>query len=145
MTKRIKELEENWKRALADYHNLEKRVSEQQKTFVRIANASLIDNLLGVLDDLERASDHLQDHGLKLVLSQFKSVLETEGVKEIEVGRKEFDPQMMDCVEIVKGPKNQVVKVLLKGYALNDQVIRPAKVLVGSGTTNADPEPSRRV
>jgi molecular chaperone GrpE len=133
LNQKIKELEENWKRALADYQNLEKRVSQQQKTFVRLANASLIDKLLGVFDDLERASEHVKDHGLKLVLSQFRSVLETEGVKEIETEGKEFDPETMDCTEMVPGPKNKVVKVLLKGYRLNDHVIRPAKVQVGKG------------
>ena len=46
LNQRIKELEENWKRALADYQNLEKRVQEQQKIFLHLANASLIDKLL---------------------------------------------------------------------------------------------------
>lgn len=133
LQEKVDELEGNWKRALADYRNLEKRVSEQQKTFVRLANASLIDKLLGVLDDLERATVHIKDHGLKLVLDQFGAVLETEGVREIEAEGEEFDPEAMDCVEMVKGPKNRVVKTLLKGYTLNDHVIRPAKVQVGKG------------
>lgn len=134
LNNRIKELEENWKRALADYQNLEKRVSEQQKTFIRLANASLIDKLLGVLDDLERASEHLNDHGLKLILNQFRSVLHSEGVKAIETDGKEFDPETMDCAEMVPGPENKVVKTLVKGYTLNDHVVRPAKVAVGKGT-----------
>lgn len=133
LNQKIKELEENWKRALADYQNLEKRVSQQQKTFVRLANASLIDKLLGVLDDLERATNHIKDHGLKLILNQFKSTLETEGVQEIQVKGEEFNPETMECIEMVSGPKNEVVKVLLKGYKLNDHVIRPAKVQVGKG------------
>jgi molecular chaperone GrpE len=133
LNQKIKELEENWKRALADYQNLEKRVSQQQQSFVRLANASLIDKLLGVFDDLERASEHIKDHGLKLILNQFRSVLESEGVKEIETEGKDFDPETMDCTEMVPGPKNKVIKVLLKGYRLNDHVIRPAKVQVGKG------------
>lgn len=129
----IENLEENWKRALADYNNLEKRVSDQQQTFVRLANASLVDKLLGVLDDLERAVDHIKDKGLNLVLDQFREVLDSEGVKEIEVEGEEFDPETMDCVEMAPGEENKVVKVQLKGYTLNDHVIRPAKVEVGIG------------
>ena len=100
---------------------------------MRLANASLIDKLLGVLDDLERATNHIKDHGLKLILNQFKSVLETEGVQQIQAKGEEFNPETMDCVDMVPGPKNKVVKVLLKGYKLNDHVIRPAKVQVGKG------------
>lgn len=129
----IENLEENWKRALADYNNLEKRVSDQQQTFVRLANASLVDKLLGVLDDLERAVDHIKDKGLNLVLDQFREVLDSEGVKEIEAKGEEFDPETMDCVEMAPGEENKVVKVQLKGYTLNDHVIRPAKVEVGIG------------
>lgn len=133
LQEKLTELEDNWKRALADYRNLENRVSQQQETFVRLASASLIDKLLGVLDDLERAAGHLNDKGLNLVLSQFRSVLESEGVKEVEVEGEPFDPETMDCVEMVKGPKNLVVKTILKGYTLNDHVVRPVKVVVGKG------------
>lgn len=133
LTQRVKELEESWKRALADYNNLEKRINEQQKTFVRLASAALIDKLLGVLDDLERAAYHIKDNGLNLILNQFKSVLESEGVKEMKAKGEEFDPETMDCAEMVAGPENTVVKIVQKGYTLNDHVIRPVKVKVGSG------------
>jgi molecular chaperone GrpE len=133
LNQKVKELEGNWKRALADYQNLEKRIETQQKTFVRLANASLIDKLLGVFDDLQRATEHINDHGLKLVLNQLKSVLGTEGVEEIETDGKEFNPETMDCTEMVPGPENKVVKTLIKGYTLNNHVIRPAKVQVGKG------------
>ena len=44
-----------------------------------------------------------------------------------------FDPNKMDCVAVEKGPKDTVVETMLKGYMLNGQVIRPAKVKVGRG------------
>lgn len=133
LTQRVKELEENWKRALADYHNLEKRIGQQQQTFVRIASAALIDKLLGVVDDLERAASHLKDEGLNLVLTQLKAILESEGVRGIATDGEQFNPETMDCSEMVEGQKNTVVKTLQKGYTLNDHVIRPAKVQVGTG------------
>lgn len=128
-----KDLEEKWKRALADYRNLEKRIEKEKEEFVKFANAGLIDKLLSVLDSLEKASEHLKDKGLSLALDQFKAVLQSEGVKEIEAQGKKFNPELMDAVEMVKGPKDKVMEVVLKGYLLNNKVLRPAKVKVGRG------------
>jgi molecular chaperone GrpE (heat shock protein) len=50
------DLDSKWKRALADYQNLEKRTLTDRQTFVKLANLSLVSSLLPVLDDLERAS-----------------------------------------------------------------------------------------
>lgn len=130
---RIEELENNWKRALADYQNLEKRTVQEREKFVKWANATLIDKLLGVLDTLEKAVDHLKDKGLKLALDQFRIVLESEGLKEVKAVAEEFNPETMDAVEMVKGNKNKVVEVVLKGYILNDKILRPVKVKVGRG------------
>lgn len=130
---RIEELENNWKRALADYQNLEKRTVQEREKFVKWANATLIDKLLGVLDTLEKAVDHLKDKGLKLALDQFRIVLESEGLKEVKAVAEEFNPETMNAVEMVKGNKNKVIEVVLKGYMLNDKILRPAKVKVGRG------------
>lgn len=138
---KIEDLDQKWKRAVADYQNLEKRVNAQQSNFVRLANAGLIDKLLSVVDDLERAMEHSQDKGIKLITNRFKDILRSEGVEEIKADGKSFDPETMDAADMVKGPKNKVVNVSLKGYTLNNQVIRPAKVEVGSGTGNRNPEP----
>ena len=130
---KVRELEENWKRALADYRNLEKRIESQQQAFVRLANAALIDKLLSILDDLERAASHLKDYGLNLVIGKLNGVLDSEGVKAIKSEGEAFNPETMDCTEMVNGPKNAVTETVLKGYTLNDHVIRPAKVKVGNG------------
>lgn len=132
-TSKTKEFEEGWKRALADYHNLERRVEKERREFVKFANAVLVDKLLGVLDSLEQAEVHLKDKGLNMALDQFRSVLQTEGVTEIKSKGEKFDAEAMDCAEVVKGPKNVVMKVINKGYKLNDLVLRPAKVKVGQG------------
>lgn len=131
---RIKELEENWKRALADYANLEKRVEKEKKEFVKFSNAVLLDKLLAVLDNLERAERHLENKGLTIAIEQMRLVLQSEGVTEIKAKGEKFDAQSMDCVEVVKGPKDIVVEIVNKGYKLNGQVLRPAKVKVGQGS-----------
>ena len=131
--KSLIDLECKLKRALADYDNLEKRIIAQKQSLVGEARMEILDKFTAVLDDLERAEEHLNNQGLTLAVSQFRQVLISEGVKEIEAKDKEFDPNLMDCVSMVKGSKNKVIKVAQKGYLLNDKVIRPAKVEVGSG------------
>jgi len=133
LKKKIEELENKWKRALADYDNLRKRVKKEKEGFVKFSNASLIDKLLPALDSLEKCTEHLKDKGLELSLEQFKKVLESEGLKEIEAEGEKFDPELMDAVEMVRGDKNKVIEVVLKGYMLNNKILRPAKVKVGGG------------
>lgn len=130
---RCEELENNWKRALADYKNLEKRVAEEREVFLTFANASLILRVLSVLDNLEMTSMHNDDEGLKMTIKEFKRILEEEGVKEINVDGKDFDSESMEAIEKVPGDENKVIEVLQKGYLFKNKVLRPARVKVGSG------------
>jgi len=130
---RVKDLEAKWRRTLADYANLEKRFEREKKEFTKFANAVLLDKLLAALDDLERAEAHLSDKGLSIALEQMRVVLRTEGVEEIKAVGQKFDAETMDCAEVVKGSKNIIVEVVNKGYKLNGQVLRPARVKVGQG------------
>ena len=131
--KHVEELEAKWKRALADYQNLEKRTEKEKHEFVQFATASLISKLLGVLDDLERAEIHSQDPGLKLIHNQLQNILKEEGLEEIDTAGQTFNPETMEAIDRVKGKLNQVIQVLSKGYTLNSRVVRPAKVTVGKG------------
>ncbi len=126
-------LKEKLSRSLADYDNLLKRITTQKEQINKMATASLVDKLLGVLDDFDRAQDHLKDKGLRMAMSQFLSVLFSEGVEEIKALNQDFNPESMDCSDVKKGKKNLVLEVQQKGYTLNGQVIRPVKVVVGSG------------
>ena len=129
----LEDLENRLKRALADYANLEKRILREKGEFVKLANAQLLDKMLAILDELELCQEHLQDKGLAMVCQRFQEVLASEGIKEIAAQDKEFDPETMDAVEIIPGAKNKVKEVVMKGYLLNDKVLRPAKVKVGQG------------
>lgn len=133
--KDLKKETENWKekylRALADYQNLEKRVRNELLDFKKRANQELILRLLDIFDSLEKAEVFVKDEGLKLVRAKFNQILIEAGVEEIEVLNKKFDFNLAECVEVVRGKKdNQVVEVLQKGYKLNDQIIRVARVKV---------------
>lgn len=126
-------LDDQLKRALADYQNLTKRVEAEKLEFVKYVLEQFLLKLLPVVDSLEAAEAHLKDQGLTLALQQFKSILTDEGVKEMNLINQSFDPKLAECVEIVSGQKDIVVEVTQKGFLLNDKVLRPARVKVGKG------------
>ena len=126
-------LNDQLKRALADYQNLKKRVEGERLEFIKYVLEQFLVKLLPVIDALEAASAHLKDQGLDLAINQLKTVLTDEGVKEISLLNQLFDPKLAECLEIVLGQKDQVVSVAQKGYLLNDKVLRPARVKVGKG------------
>lgn len=130
-TETHQELENQLKRALADYQNLERRVEEERKLLSQLSAALLIEKLLPVLDNLENAQEHISDEGLDMIIKQFKNILISEGVTEIEAAGLQFDPKLHEATEVVEGENdNTVVKVERKGYKINDKVIRPAQVVV---------------
>lgn len=123
-------------RALADYHNLEKRVSEERQEFGRRAVQNFILRILPFLDNLEQAEVFVKDKGLEIVKTSFLELLEREGLKKIDVLNKEYDVHVAEAVDLVEGEKdNMVVEVVRNGYEFNDQIIRPAQVKVSKKLT----------
>lgn len=134
LKKEVDDLTNRWKRALADYQNLEKRYEKEKTDFVQFANANLILRLLGVLEHLERAAQHLKNDGLNLVINEFKKVLTNEGLEEIKCAGEEFSPEIMEAVAVVKdGEAQKVAEVVNRGYLLKGKVLLPAKVKVYQG------------
>lgn len=143
------ELEGQLKRAVADYQNLERRVSEGRSELNSWASASLIEKLLPVLDHLETTVDlgriqlaekpETKDwfRGVELSVNQLKQTLRDEGLEEIEADGQ-FDPSLHEAVDTQEGEENTVIKVAQRGYTLGGKVLRPAKVVVGS-TRHSDP------
>lgn len=128
---RVEELTEQWKKALADYQNLEKRFAREKQDFVAFANSTLILKLLSVLDNLQRVESYLQDQGLQMTIDEFKRLLAEEGLEEIKTEGRDFDPEEMEAIEAKEGKdKGKVAEVLQKGYRLKSKVLRPAKVIV---------------
>lgn len=135
----------HWKneyyRAYADTQNLRKSLEKDHQEAMKYRSEGFIEDLLPVLDSFHMAlANEPNDSALKNYLVGFQyiyrnlvSVLESEGVKEIEpkLGDK-FDPQTMNAVEIspADGEENLVTKVITKGYKLHDRLIRPVNVVV---------------
>ncbi len=130
-----KEEVEEWKnkhlRALADYHNLEKRTEQQTIQQRKEAVRKLLLKFLNVLDNLERAEVFIKDTGLKLVKDEFLRILKEEGVEEMDLLKKPYDPYLAECIEVVAGNEDDIVsKIVKKGYKLNNEVLRTAQVKV---------------
>ncbi len=138
LTEEKEDLEARWKRALADYQNLERRTSEIRREWILESNKDLIAKLLPVLDTLFLASRHLKDEGLRLSIQKFLDTLKDEGVERIETEGKTFDPNLMEATESIEGEKDKVVEEIRPGFILNDKVLRPAQVKVGSAKQNQE-------
>lgn len=132
---RVEELENQNKRVLADYRNLENRVGNERGEWMLKANKQLLLNLLPVLDTLMLAAKHSQgkDNNLALSIQQFLDILKKEGVVKIETTGASFDPNQMDGIQTIEGEEGKVIEEVRAGYMLYDKVLRPAQVKVGKG------------
>lgn len=136
---------EKERRAVADYQNLVRRSSEERIRVAKLAALDFVEVLLEPLSHLSLASDQLNDQGLKMVVDQLWRKLNEVGLEEINPVGQLFDVNTMEAVldpsknissgenPTKKDEKNQthkVSKVVAKGYKLNGEVVRHAKVIV---------------
>ena len=133
---KIENLENQLKRALADYQNLEKRINGEKSEWIKLANKDLLLRLLPGLDSLILAERHTKDEGVKLSIKHFLDSLEEVGVKKIETEGKDFDPNLMEAVGTISGDEGKVVEEVRAGYTLFGSVLRPAQVIVGKYEKN---------
>lgn len=134
LEQKIIDLENSWKRALADYKNLEKRVSEEKEAVLNFSNSVLILRILPVLDNLKTLVKHIDDAGLKMIIKEFEKILKEENVEEISALDMDFDPAYMEAIETIfvdESKTGKVIEVLQSGYLLKNKVLRPARVKVG--------------
>lgn len=138
LEQRVAHLEAQLKRAVADYQNLEKRISEGRSELTSFVGAELIRKLLPVADHLEQALSGVTEEekqsgwvkGVELAAKEFKQVLASEGLGEIPADGV-FDPALHEAIDTRDGENNMILEVVRKGYNLNGKVLRPAQVVVG--------------
>ena len=143
LEEKLKSLEDQLKRALADYQNLEKRIAEGRSELTSFVGASLINKLLPVLDHLETALLGASDEekasgwykGVELSVTQLKQILKEEGV-EVIIAEGQFDPALHEAVDTKEGEDNKILEVVQKGYTLHGRVLKPARVIVGKKEDN---------
>jgi len=134
------DLNDKYLRLMAEYQNYRTRTAKEKTDIYAHANEEFACGLLDVIDNFERAMAAKPDgdkfaEGMELILKQLQTVLEKNGVKEIEALGKPFDPNFHNAVmtEDAEGAESgTVTKVLQKGYVLNSKVIRPAMVGVAN-------------
>lgn len=130
-----KDFLDDLKRVQADFENYRKRVMRDQANVAARATAAVIEDLLPVLDNFERAISHGEGgEGVELVFKQLRSVLEREGLEEIAAEGAEFDPNVHEAVESREQPGLEaptVVDLFRRGYLFKGQLLRPAMVAVG--------------
>lgn len=139
-------------RLRADYDNLRKRVARERDDFQLQANSSLIEGLLPVLDNFDRAlqfqvttgGDGAFRAGMVMIYEQFNEALKNEGLRRIETVGKPFDPNLHDAVATdaeSSEPPNTIIEEYQRGYLFQNRVLRPAMVKVstnGSGVQSSD-------
>jgi molecular chaperone GrpE len=132
---------DNWRRAEADLQNVKRRAEQERTESARYAGASLIINILPIVDDFERAFQSLDSHvagmtwfdGVRLIYRKLIALLESAGVRPIKAEGETFDPVFHEAVAHAEGEENKVISEVQRGYLLHDRVLRPAMVVVGKG------------
>jgi molecular chaperone GrpE len=131
---KIAELTADLQRVQADYANYRKRALRDQEAIAERAKASVVTQLLGVLDDLDRARSHgdLESGPLKLVADKLLSALTGLGLVAFGAEGDDFDPVLHEAVQHEgdgsEGSKPVIGNVMRHGYKLGDQVLRHALV-----------------
>jgi molecular chaperone GrpE len=133
-------------RAIADFENFRKRTDREKADFFRYATASVLRDVLPVLDNFDRALDHAAEgdefhKGVLLIYKQLYDVLQRNGLKPIDESGVTFDPNIHEAVvreEDDSVPNHTVVAILQKGYFLHDRLLRPALVKVAVGGPEKD-------
>lgn len=135
----IDKVNEQYQRIQAEYANYRRRTQQEKETIGLFANEKIINDLIPVIDSMERALEACEDKedsmykGIDLVYKQLQDTLNKFGVEEIEALDQEFDPNLHLAVmqEIIDGVEaNKVVMVLQKGYKLGSKVLRASMVKV---------------
>lgn len=154
---KMQEYLDGWKRAKADYLNLKKEAEQRHQDLIKFANASLILELLPVLDNFKLAVCHIPAEekkadwviGIMHIKKQFEDILKNLGIEEINTIGEKFNPALHEAVgreekyeegkegeegkddqEVEEGTGDIIVKELRAGYTLHGKVIQAAKVIV---------------
>lgn len=139
----VVELNDRYIRKLAEFENLRKRTAKERIELVQTAGKDVIVDMLDVLDDCERAQKQMEKtddpaqikEGVMLVFNKLRNTLQSRGVKAMETLHTEFNADLHEAITEIPAPneklKGKIVDEVMKGYYLNDKIIRHAKVVVG--------------
>ncbi|AGY56556.1 nucleotide exchange factor GrpE [Gloeobacter kilaueensis] len=142
LQEKLGEQEQKYLRLLADFDNFRKRTQREKDELGAFVSARLLQEILPVLDNFDRARTHVQPenereeklhNSYQQVYRQFLAILEKQGVQLLEVVGQPFNPALHEAIlreESSEVSQETVVAELQKGYSLGERVLRPAMVKV---------------
>lgn len=143
LQEKLSEMQDKYLRLSAEYDNFRKRTLREKMDLTKYAGENILLRLLPFMDDFERAIKHMDNsadagavkEGISLIYLKFSDFLKQNGVQEIESLNQAFNVDIHEAVAKVEvedeDKKGRVVDVVLKGYYLQDKVLRYSKVVVG--------------
>ncbi len=130
-------------RSQADFENYKKRSAREKEEAIKYANSSLLERLVGIIDNFELGLAAAKEQGpnspiysgMVLVQKQLNDLLTDNGLQPIEAEGKKFDPNMHEAIahEPSGFPEETVIRQTRRGYRFKDRLLRPARVVVSSG------------
>lgn len=143
LKKELDEQKEKFIRLYADFDNFKRRNAKERVELIQTAGREVIQSMLEVLDDCERAEKQMEQsddlgqirQGIALVFTKFRNALLSKGLKEMKSVGEEFNPDFHEAITEIpvtdENMKGRVVDEVEKGYTLNEKIIRFSKVVVG--------------
>ena len=139
----LEDQKDKFVRKVAEFENFKRRSAKERVELIQTAGKEVITDLLDVLDDCDRAQKQIEKsednkeikEGVLLVFNKLRNILSAKGVKPMETIHEEFNPDLHEAITEIPAPteelKGKIVDEVVKGYYLNDKIIRHAKVVVG--------------
>lgn len=142
MRAELEEQKDKYLRLFAEFDNFKRRNAKERIELIQTAGKDVIISLLEVLDDCDRAEKQMEEsddaaankEGVLLVFNKLRNTLQSRGLKTMESVNTDFDVEKHEAIteiEASEKQKGKVVDEIVKGYYLNDKLIRFAKVVVG--------------
>ncbi len=139
----LDEMKDKYLRLSAEFDNYRKRSLKEKMELTKYASEDVLQSILPVVDDFERAIASMEissdmdaiKQGLHLISNKFSDFLKTKGVSEIDAIGKDLNTDIHEAITKIpvqeEEKKGKIVDIILKGYTLNDKVIRFSKVVIG--------------
>ncbi len=137
--KQAEEYLNGWKRAKADYLNLKKEMEAQDKEIREWLSKIFLLPILDIMDSFNKAFGNVPANlktevwveGIEGIKKQFENFLKAQGVEAMEVIGEKFDPLMHEAIESIDGGESgRIIEEVRRGYLVNGEILRPAKVKV---------------
>lgn len=140
--RKLEELQDKYMRQVAEFSNFKKRTAKEKLEIRESVKASMLHDFLPVIDDIDRAMEHLSSsdieatrEGVKLIYQKFMDYLKSQDLTEIQALGEDFNTDFHEAVTQFpvedEAKKGKVIDVIQKGYKINDKVVRYSKVVVG--------------